>query len=612
MRKVFRFSIPFAVAFLILCASLLLVDASAVSGQPIAGAPGALLVNTLDDELNDDGDCSLREAVQAANTNAAVDACASGDDEDIDTITFGVTGMITLAEQLSVTAAGPLVIEGAGEVTLRGGGSVRVLFVDSDAELALQNLTIANGYSDGSGGGIYNLGRLTITSSTLSGNTADYGGGIYNNAGTLTIMDSTLSGNIAAYAGGGIYCNYGTLTLMDSTLSGNTAGTYGGGIDNSFGIMTIINSTLSGNTAADTGGGIDSYEGTLSITNSTLSGNTAGSSGGGISSYGTLTITNSTLSGNTADDGGGIENAYGTLTVTNTIIANSLSGGDCYTPALITDGGHNISSDDSCGFDIDNGSLPNTNPLLDILQDNGGPTLTNALLVDSPAIDAADNTQCPLTDQRGFHRPFDGDEDGTAVCDIGSYEYQHSSPSLVMITGAVDGFIQQSYSFTAAVEPLYTTLPLTYTWQADGQLPIIHTSGLTDTVAFTWDTPGTYMLTVSAANITGTVSDTHSITITDQPVAGLVAFNDSPTTLGEVTILSATVTGGTNVVYTWDFGDGKLGSGQVVTHTYAETGVYTATVTAKNANNSLSTTTLVTITALAPSREVYLPLVIKE
>ena len=339
MNKVLRLTIPLGIALIMLGAGLLLVDASAASG---AGVQGSLLVTTLDDELNDDGDCSLREAIQAATTNAAVDACGSGDAGE-DTITFAVAGTITLTEQLSVQAGGPLLIDGAAAVTLSGGGSVRIFYIGEDADLGLQGLTLANGYESIIGGAIYNTGTLTIVDSTLSGNTAPLGGGIRNS---------------------------GSLTLTNSTLSGNHADI-----------------------------------------------------GGGINNNGTLNITNRTFSGNFAqEEGGGIYNS-GTLTIANSIVANSTYGGDCSASFPITDGGHNLSSDDSCGFDTANGSLPDTDPLLGPLQDNGGPTWTHALLEGSPAIDAGDDTQCPATDQRGVYRPLDGDKDGLAVCDIGSFEF---------------------------------------------------------------------------------------------------------------------------------------------------------------------------------------------
>jgi N-acetylneuraminic acid mutarotase len=182
-------------------------------------------------------------------------------------------------------------------------------------------------------------------------------------------------------------------------------------------------------------------------------------------------------------------------------------------------------------------------------------------------------------------------------------------PTGVTISGMDLGMVGESYSFTATVEPISTTLSLTYTWQADGQLPITHTSGLTDTASFTWDMLGTHIITATASNLYGSVLDSFAITITDQPIEGLTASNDSPIMLGEVTTLTATIASGTNVSFTWGFGDDSIGSGQVVTHTYPAPGLYTATVTATNSVSSLTETTLVTITA--PVYQTYLPLVFK-
>ena len=102
-----------------------------------------------------------------------------------------------------------------------------------------------------------------------------------------------------------------------------------------------------------------------------------------------------------------------------------------------------------------------------------------------------------------------------------------------------------------------------------------------------------------------------TMTVVDLPIEGLSAENNSPTLPGTPTTLSATIDAGTNVVYAWDFGDGELGSGQVVTHTYTAVGGYTATVTATNTANSLSETTVVTVTAETPSYWQYLPFTVK-
>ena len=186
--------------------------------------------------------------------------------------------------------------------------------------------------------------------------------------------------------------------------------------------MMVTQSTLSGNTALHEGGGIDNG-GTLTMVNSTLSGNSA-DNGGGIynETPGSLTINYSTFSGNSANTGGGLNNPAGGAIVRNSIIANSVAGGSC--AGIIYDSGHNISSDDTCGLNPAYGSMPNTDPLLGPLQDNGGPTWTHALLPGSPAIDAGDDAQCPSTDQRGMTRPQDGDGDMNPICDIGSYEIE--------------------------------------------------------------------------------------------------------------------------------------------------------------------------------------------
>ena len=104
-----------------------------------------------------------------------------------------------------------------------------------------------------------------------------------------------------------------------------------------------------------------------------------------------------------------------TVTVTNSIVANNgtyncqIEGGGA---AVLNSGGNNVFTDPSCnpvGSDI-----PVADPLLGPLADNGGPTLTQALLPGSPAIDAANNAVCPATDQRGVARD--------AACDVGAFE----------------------------------------------------------------------------------------------------------------------------------------------------------------------------------------------
>ncbi|MBY0278236.1 CSLREA domain-containing protein [Candidatus Binatia bacterium] len=234
-------------------------------------------------------DCSLREAITAAN--------AAGTS---DTITFasGANGMITLTSALPILAnSGSLTITGNGAAStiVSGNAAVRVLEVASGATVAISGMKIAGGFVNGAdGGGILNNGALTVTSSTISGNLANDGGGILNN-GTLTVTSSVLSGNYAIFGNGGAVWNVGTMTLANSRISDNHA---------------------------DRGGGVGSAALSAStVTSSTLSANEGRLSGGGIRSAGTLNLNNSIV---TSSTGGDCENGGGIINAQRSLIGDSL------------------------------------------------------------------------------------------------------------------------------------------------------------------------------------------------------------------------------------------------------------------------------------------------
>ena len=194
-----------------------------------------------------DADCSLREAITAAN------AAATGD-----TITFaaGANGTITLGSALPVLANnGTLTItgNGAANTSISGNNSVRVFEVAPGATVTISGVTITQGTAASNGGGIYNdQGTLTVISSRISGNSAtgngQGGGGIFNYTASanLTVINSLLTGNTSGSRGGGISNTGGTLTVSSTTISGNSASTGGGGISGS-GTMNLNNSIVAGN-----------------------------------------------------------------------------------------------------------------------------------------------------------------------------------------------------------------------------------------------------------------------------------------------------------------------------------------------------------------------------
>jgi len=319
------------------------------------GGPAILIVNTADDNTSDTSVLTLREAITLVNNNGDPNSLGqhhgmpggwasqitghfgnSGDTIKFDssvlsdkTIILGGTELPQITTSVTITGLG------ASSLAVSGNYNSREFDIAGGTTVGISGLTIedGNGVSgtgaayDGSGGGIYNQGTLTLTDSTISGNSAaGSGGGIYND-GTLTLLtNSAVSGNFAGKAGGGI-SNSGTVTLSNSTISGNSAGGDGGGIFNrGTGSLSLTNSTISGNSAGIFGGaegGAIYNRGTLALTNSTISGNSAGASGGGIfNNYGTLTLTNSTVSGNSAGFGGGIGN-YGSGTLTNSTISGN-------------------------------------------------------------------------------------------------------------------------------------------------------------------------------------------------------------------------------------------------------------------------------------------------
>lgn len=399
-------------------------------------------VNTTADELTNNGNCSLREAVKAANDNAAVDGCPQGGADDTILLPAGtytlsrtgideidsVTGDLNLRHSVSFIGAH------ADTTIIDGNGTDRIIDTQGGT-VALSHLTLRHGNASTSsqpfGGAIYSIGTtLSLTDCTIEGNTAINGGGMFVELGTVTLTRVQFQGNESTQIGAGIDVRECALSVIDSSFDGNHAGDTGGGFNTtgtSAFAVDVTRSTFSNNTARSGGGISNGNHCALTVRNSTFSGNIVTNSGGGIEqNHGDpMTLSNVTIAGNTANDGGGVMINTGTLAIRNTIIADNAgnnSGPDCYGP--LTTQGHNLlESTTDCTFTAATGDHTGVDPLLGPLAFYGGSTLTRSITPASPAFDAGspltpggDAPACEATDQRTTTRPLG------AACDIGAFE----------------------------------------------------------------------------------------------------------------------------------------------------------------------------------------------
>jgi CSLREA domain-containing protein len=435
-----------------LCAAL------GAGGIPTALRAATIAVDTLTDTDVDDGLCSLREAIQAANTDLAHFGCPAG--SGADRVTIDLTGAIVLTSDLptitrSLTIAGPA----TGTLALNGANH-RLLFFNgapNGRTLRVERMTLRNGLNPIGGGCItVRTGdHLEVVDSRITScESGEAGGGIYGDfAGSITLQRTTLDGNLGALGGGGIYLAgegfpvaaiegaeglepTAFMRIEDSTVSANTGDgeSVGGGIMFAWANGEIRRSTVSGNACGDWGAGVAVIYGSVLIAGSTITGNSADTNlddtdevGGGLLSYAdalypsTIELASSVVAGNL----GGTQ-------------ASDLTTGP--NSAILSLGGNLIGARDGGAAAFPLGA-PNANDDwvgsraalviagLSPLADNGGPTETHA---PSPGSLLVDHGDCPdePRDQRGYgnldtlQRAVDNPliPDSTDGCDIGAFE----------------------------------------------------------------------------------------------------------------------------------------------------------------------------------------------
>ena len=256
-----------------------------------------------------DQDCTLSEAIHAANNDAEFDRCTAGDGDD----TITLTGDVTLSGRLPPITT-DMTIDGSSYTVSGDDGSA--IFSIEDAVVTLTDMTITNGKTGARGGAIHvTLGDLKLEDVVVKDSWAgDAGGGIYASDSNINLVTSHVKDNTAGRSGGaGMYftssTNGHTLNIEElSVFSGNTASQDGGAMRVAGGIVTIDKSSFSDN-SADEGGVVEMWNGSLRIENTTMSSNSAReggaiNAGADLDSAIAVTLIHLTMANNTADERG--------------------------------------------------------------------------------------------------------------------------------------------------------------------------------------------------------------------------------------------------------------------------------------------------------------------
>lgn len=361
-------------------------------------------------------------------------AVAGNDERGAGAIAFWGPNALTVKNSTFTHNKG---INGAAINSLNGKLTIEnSTFINNDTTAATYDTGNSNPSLRGYGGAIY-----TDRASTSSNSTS----------GTIRIVNSLFQGNTGRAEGGAAYLYTGTqdnVVIESSSFLGNTVQNLPQGNDGNGGAVVILSnglnkgltinrSTFANNTASNQGGGLWMMDAPTTITNSTFSGNRVNGTasnkvGGGMTLYGPTDIINSTIANNHAGwVGGGVSANDSKVTVKNTIFSNNTSdngtndwGIQQHTNRELTDKGGNIQwpPKQTNNFNDYNAtaSVQRIDPKLGPLQDNGGGSLTHALLDGSPAINSGVGNGIPTLDQRGALR------DG--MPDIGAVEFGAEVP----------------------------------------------------------------------------------------------------------------------------------------------------------------------------------------
>jgi CSLREA domain-containing protein len=359
-------------------------------------------VNTSADDNTNNGNCSLREAIRSAVTHTAVDACPVGTGNDL--INFAVPSVTVNAALPVITAGNTITIYGgASKVTMNINMPTGTVFTtNAGSTLNVQNVNmVGNASVCFQSAGLLNIVNQEVSACSYS---------VVATAGQVKVQSAST---------GMLFTHNGTavLTVTDSAVRGGVPATLDIGVGGAtldhvtFGsgqvhLMTIGPVTIDHSIMNNIGSmaGISAATTTVLVKNTIIAGTSQMAINPEVGAQ--FTIINSTIAGNAY----GINGGSGTVSLKNTILSNT---NNCYTGAganyTIIDLGGNLQS-----------SSPSNCPLLPV----GNPKLGRGYipLAGSPAIDGGVNAGCLPDDFYGATRPFDGDGNGTVICDIGAFE----------------------------------------------------------------------------------------------------------------------------------------------------------------------------------------------
>ena len=297
------------------------------------------------------GNVSLRAAIMQANANAigggvggsrweiAFDpALFVGPNGGQQPATITITNGPLQTFDTWINLIGP----GKTLLSISGNQTTRVFKIGAESVSSIVDLTIRDGYAaPNNGGGIENLGVLTLERAKITNCIAVEGGAIAN-INLLTVRDSEITANQAitvqgaagSFGGGIATSSVGETFIVNSFIVGNSAMTRGGGISlRDTASKVTVSGTMIESNNANSGGGVYNSGGTFSMSTGALFLNTAATDGAGIETGGTTSLTNVTIRQNTATNrAGGIHHEGGSLTVSGGLLEDNRAknGGGVY------------------------------------------------------------------------------------------------------------------------------------------------------------------------------------------------------------------------------------------------------------------------------------------